>query len=62
MKVKVTMSSGLVQYYGGKDKDGGFLLTDIKRAKEYNNRAKGSLNPILSKIEKDYCAKCEYVD
>lgn len=60
MVVKVTMKSGDVKYYAGKDKDGRIILSDRTYAKEYSPRAKGTLNAVIYQIKAAYSAACEY--
>ena len=62
MVIKVTMKSGTVMYYAGKNKEGRILLADRKHAKEYSSRAKGTLNQVIPQIKEKYNATCEYVD
>lgn len=64
MKLMITAKNGSKMYYGGKRKDGSYIITEnVTRAKEFSPRAKGSMNQVWSNIEKqhpDY--KCEYVE
>ena len=64
MKLMITTKSGDKMYYGGKRKDGSYIITEnVTRAKEFSPRAKGSMNQVWGNIEKQYPGyKCEYVE
>lgn len=64
MKLIITDRYGNKMYYGGKRKDGSYIITEnVSREKEFSSRAKGSMNQVWGNIEKQYPGyKCEYVE